>query len=135
MHIYHICISAYIWSTYLIFMNISPLFSKPKKLSLFYVPLVTPWYFSVFKLFVWRKKHKGKKNKISFIKAILNVFGLLFHEFLPQYRLSFCPEFPEIPDLNFPAGTGQGLSRFRSGNFRPVDTLVPLYLDPPVLQA
>ena len=25
--------------------------------------------------------------------------------------MKFCPDFPEIPDLNFPAGTGQALSR------------------------
>ena len=35
----------------------------------------------------------------------------------------FCPDFSEIPDLNFPAGTGQALCRSRSGNSCPVYTL------------
>ena len=33
------------------------------------------------------------------------------HLFRLNFGVCFCPEFPEIPDLNFPAGTGQALSR------------------------
>ena len=60
--------------------------------------------------FMVLKFHFNKK--IPHFKSENDYF---FHE--------FCPDFSKIPDLNFPAGTGQALCRSRSGNSCPVYTL------------